>query len=46
MNKEVIEASAKDAIDEDTLEINPDSDWIQFIFEMFKKYNIECILFI
>ena len=41
--KVVIEASAKDAIDEETLEINQDSDWIKFIFEMFKKYNIECI---
>ena len=41
--KVVIEASAKDAIDEETLEVNEESTWIKFIFEMFKKYNIECI---
>ena len=41
--KVVIEASAKDAIDEETLEVDSDSKWIKFIFEMFKKYNIECI---
>ena len=41
--KVVIEASAKDVIDEETLEINPDAKWVKFIFEMFEKYNIECI---
>ena len=41
--KVVIEASAKDAIDEETMEVNPDSKWVNFIFDMFKKYNIECI---
>ena len=41
--KVVIEASAKDAIDEETMEISEDSEWVQFIFSMFKKYGIECI---
>lgn len=41
--KVVIEASAKTAIDEETMEICPDALWINFIFDMFKKYNIECI---
>lgn len=39
--KVVIEASAKDAIDEDTMEIN--GEWVSFIFSMFNKYGIECI---
>ncbi len=39
--KVVIEASAKVAIDEDTLET--DVKWINNIFELFKKYGIECI---
>ena len=39
--KIVIEASAKDAIDEETLE--PSGRWLNFIFDMFKKYGIECI---
>lgn len=39
--KVVIEASAKDAIDEDTLET--DSEWINLILNLFKKYNIDCI---
>ena len=39
--KVVIEASAKDAIDEDTMEI--EGEWVNFIFSLFKKYNIECI---
>ena len=39
--KVVIEASAKGAIDEETLETF--SDWIQDIFDLFKKYNIKCI---
>ena len=41
--KIVIEASAKDAIDEETMEIYPDSKWVQFVFSMFEKYGIECI---
>lgn len=40
--KVVIEAASKDAIDEETLEVM-DGSWINKIFEMFKKYNIECI---
>ena len=40
--KVVIEASSKDAIDEETLEVAEDS-WVRIIFELFKKYNIECI---
>jgi len=40
--KVVIEASAKDAIDEETMEIAEES-WISKIFELFKKYEIECI---
>ncbi len=39
--KVVIEACAKDAIDEITLETY--SKWIQTIFDLFKKYGIECI---
>ena len=39
--KVVIEASAKDAIDEETLET--ESEWIKNIFKWFKKYGIECI---
>ena len=39
--KVVIEASAKDAIDEETMQIN--SDWVKSIFELFQKYGIECI---
>ena len=39
--KVVIESAHKDCIDEETLET--DIDWIQFIFECFKKYKIECI---
>ena len=31
--KVVIEASAKSCIDEETLEIEPGSDWVNFIFE-------------
>ena len=37
--KIVIEASAKIAINEDNMEI--ESDWVNFIFDMFKKYKIE-----
>ena len=40
--KIVIEASAKDAIDEETLEIEEGS-WVNREFELFKKYGIECI---
>ena len=39
--KVVIEASAKDSINEETMEI--DSPWVQFIFDLFKKYHIKCI---
>ena len=39
--KVVIEASAKDAIDEETLEVH--NKWIEFIFSLFDKYGIECI---
>ena len=41
--KIVIEASAKDAIDEETLEISPDAKFVKEIFNLFDKYNIECI---
>ena len=39
--KVVIEAAAKDAIDEDTM--IPYGEWVSFIFSLFEKYNIECI---
>ena len=39
--KVVIEASAKETIDEETLKTN--NKWVKFIFDCFKKYNIECI---
>ena len=39
--KVVIEASAKDAIDEETMEI--EGKWVKYIFSLFEKYNIECI---
>ena len=39
--KIVIEAAAKGAINEETLEVN--GKWVEFVFEMFKKYGIECI---
>lgn len=41
--KVVIEASAKDAIDEETMEISENAKWIKFIFDAFNKYGIECI---
>ena len=41
--KVVIEASAKDAIDEETLEIDKEAIWILKIFEWFEKYDIKCI---
>ena len=34
--KVVIEASAKDSINEETLEIDSDSEWINFLFSCFK----------
>ena len=40
--KVVIEASAKDAIDEETLEVEEES-WVNDIFRLFNKYGIECI---
>lgn len=39
--KVVIEASAKNAIDEETFEI--DNKWVLSIFNLFNKYGIECI---
>lgn len=39
--KIVIEAACKSAIDEYTLEY--DSEWLDFVFKLFKKYDIECI---
>lgn len=41
--KVVIEAAAKDAIDEDTMDIDSDCDWVKFIFSLFNKYGIDCI---
>ena len=41
--KVVIEASAKDAINEETLEVDKEATWVLKIFELFKKYDIECI---
>ena len=41
--KVVIEASAKLAIDEETLKIDPDAEWVLFLFSLFKKYNIDVI---
>ena len=41
--KVVIEASAKTGIDPDTLEVDEDAEWLQFLFRMFKKYNIDVI---
>lgn len=41
--KIVIEASAKSAIDETTMAIDPDANWLIEIFNLFKKYEIECI---
>lgn len=40
--KVVIEASSKDAIDEESLEVEEDS-WVNDVFRLFKKYGIECI---
>ena len=40
--KIVIEASAKEAIDEETLEV-AEGSWVNNIFKLFKKYKIECI---
>jgi hypothetical protein len=39
--KIVIASSAKDVVNEETLET--DSEWVNFIFSCFKKYNIECV---
>lgn len=39
--KVVISSSSKDAIDEETGEIY--SDYVKYIFDLFNKYNIECI---
>lgn len=39
--KVVIEASAKEAIDEETLEVT--GKFVNFIFNLFDKYDIECV---
>ena len=39
--KVVIEAACKGAIDEETLEA--EGAWVNYIFSLFKKYDIECI---
>lgn len=39
--KIVIEAAAKNAIDEETLQ--SEVEWVNFILNLFKKYNIKCI---
>lgn len=41
--KVVIEASAKLAIDEESMKIDPDSKWVKFLFSCFKKYDIDVI---
>ena len=41
--KVVIESGGKKAIDEYSMQINPKAEYVKFIFDMFKKYNIECI---
>ena len=41
--KVVISASAKQFIDEETMEIDEDCDWIKDVFGLFKKYGIDCI---
>ena len=41
--KTVVSSAAKEAINEQTLEIDSDQEWIKFIFELFKKYEIDCI---
>ena len=41
--KAVISAGAKNAINEYTMEIDEDAEYIKEIFELFKKYGIECI---
>ncbi len=41
--KVVIEASAKDAIDEETMCVYNDRSWVKSILNLFDKYNIECI---
>ncbi|MBR3117456.1 MAG: hypothetical protein IKF36_06280 [Bacilli bacterium] len=41
--KVVIEASIKWLINEETLEIEEEVEWVKHIFNCFKKYDIECI---
>ena len=41
--KVVIEASAKDAMDEETMEIQPEAEWVQNILNMFRRHGIDCI---
>ena len=40
--KVVIESASKPCINEETLEVDEKS-WINYIFELFKKYDIDCI---
>ena len=41
--KVVIEASAKDAIDEETMCVYNDRSWVKSILNLFDKYDIDCI---
>ena len=41
--KVVIDASAKSVIDEETLKVDKDAKWVQYVFDLFEKYGIECI---
>jgi len=41
--KVVISASIKCLLDEETLKIHDNNERLRYIFDMFKKYNIECI---
>ena len=41
--KVVLEASQKSFIDEETMAIDPEAEWMQKIFDLFLKHGIECI---
>ena len=41
--KVVVDSGGKGVIDECSMEIKPEGEFAKFVFEMFKKYNIECI---
>lgn len=41
--KVVLSAACKCAVDELTMEIDPNAEWVLFLFSLFKKYNIEVI---